>query len=157
MVAFCFSLSVFLFFNYSERKKTFLGDTGSLGLGLCVAVLSLSYLNTDHPTYNMFPINQSLFVVLMLAYPLLDVIRVFILRIYNGKSFMMADRNHIHHKLIDIGLSHKKAVFVIILSQLSLLGFNIIIIPEINLHIQILINGFIIASLLLFLYRIPNK
>ena len=157
VVAFCFSLSVFLFFNYSERKKIFLGDTGSLGLGLCVAVLSLGYLNTDHPTYNLFPINQPLFVVLMIAYPLLDVIRVFILRIYNGKSFMMADRNHIHHKLIDIGLSHKKAVFVIILSQLSLLTFNVIIIPQINLHIQILINGFIIASLLLFLYRIPNK
>ena len=157
MVAFCFSLTVFLFFNYSENKKIFLGDTGSLGLGLCVAVLSLGYLNIDHPTYNLFPINQSLFVVLMIAYPLLDVIRVFILRIYNGKSFMMADRNRIHHKLIDIGLSHKKAVFIIILSQLSLLTFNVIIIPQINLHIQILINGFIIASLLLFLYRIPNK
>ena len=157
VVSFCFSLSVFLFFNYSERKKIFLGDTGSLGLGLSVAVLSLGYLNTDHPTYNLFPINQSLFVVLMIAYPLLDVIRVFILRIYNGKSFMMADRNHIHHKLIDIGLSHKKAVFIIILSQLSLLTFNVIIIPQINLHFKILINGFIIASLLLFLYRIPNK
>ena len=157
VVAFCFSLSVFLFFNYSERKKIFLGDTGSLGLGLCVAVLSLGYLNTDHPTYDLFPINQSLFVVLMIAYPLLDVIRVFILRIYNGKSFMIADRNHIHHKLIDIGLSHKKAVFIIILFQLSLLTFNVIIIPQINLHIQILINGFIIASLLLFLYRFPNK
>ena len=157
VVSFCFSLSVFLFFNYSETKKIFLGDTGSLGLGLTVAVLSLGYLNTDHPTYNLFPINQSLFVVLMIAYPLLDVIRVFILRIYNGKSFMMADRNHIHHKLIDIGLSHKNAVFIIILSQLSLLIFNVIIIPQINLHIQILINGFIIASLLLFLYRIPNK
>ena len=157
VISFCFSLSVFLFFNYSERKKIFLGDTGSLGLGLSVAVLSLGYLNTDHPTYNLFPINQSLFVVLMIAYPLLDVIRVFTLRIYNGKSFMMADRNHIHHKLIDIGLSHKKAVFIIILSQLSLLIFNVIMIPQINLHIQILINGFIIASLLLFLYRIPNK
>ena len=157
VLSFCFSLSAFLFFNYSERKKIFLGDTGSLGLGLCVAVLSLGYLNTDHPTYNLFPINQSLFVVLMIAYPLLDVIRVFILRIYNGKSFMMADRNHIHHKLIDIGLSHKKAVFIIILSQLSLLIFNVIMIPQMNPHIQILINGFIIASLLVILYRIPSK
>jgi len=157
MISFCFSIFVFIIFNYSKRKKIFLGDTGSLGLGLCVAVLSLGHLNTNHPTYDAFPINPSLFVVLMLAYPLLDVIRVFILRIYNGKSFMTADRNHIHHKLIDIGLSHKKAVLVIILSQLSLLAFNVYVIPEINLHIQILINGFIIASLLTFLYRISNK
>ena len=157
MISFCFSIFVFIIFNYSKRKKIFLGDTGSLGLGLCVAVLSLGHLNTNHPTYDAFPINPSLFVVLMLAYPLLDVIRVFILRIYNGKSFMTADRNHIHHKLIDIGLSHKKAVLVIILSQLSLLAFNVYVIPEISLHIQILINGFIIASLLTFLYRISNK
>ena len=157
MISFCFSLFVFIIFNYSKRKKIFLGDTGSLGLGLCVAVLSLGHLNTNHPTYDAFPINPSLFVVLMLAYPLLDVIRVFILRIYNGQSFMTADRNHIHHKLIDIGLSHKKAVLVIILSQLFLLAFNVFIIPEITLHYQILINGFIIASLLVFLYRIPNK
>jgi len=157
MISFCFSLFVFIIFNYSKRKKIFLGDTGSLGLGLCVAVLSLGHLNTDHPTYDVFPINPSLFVVLMLAYPLLDVIRVFILRIYNGKSFMTADRNHIHHKLIDIGLSHKKAVLVIILSQIFLLAFNVFIIPEITLHYQILINGFIITLLLVFLYRIPSK
>ena len=157
VLSFCLSLSVFLFFNYSVKKKIFLGDTGSLGLGLCIAVLSLGYLNTDHPTYNLFPINPSLFVVLMLAYPLLDVIRVFILRIYNGKSFMMADRNHIHHKLIDIGLSHKNAVIVIILSQFLLLMFNVTIINEIILHFQILINGLIISILLFILYRIPNK
>ena len=46
-----------------------------------------------------------LFVVLILAYPLLDVIRVFIIRTYNGRSFMSADRNHIHHKLVEV-LNH---------------------------------------------------
>ena len=52
----------------------------------------------------------------MLAYPLLDVIRVFIIRLYNGKSFMSPDRNHIHHKLIeyDISLSHNFAVITIL-------------------------------------------
>ena len=93
----------------------------------------------------------------MLAYPLLDVIRVFIIRLYNGKSFMSPDRNHIHHKLIDIGLSHNFAVITILSTQTVLLLFNIYLIPEINLHYQILINAVIITGLLLFLYRIPSK
>lgn len=157
LISFCFSLLVFIFFNTSNSRKIFLGDTGSLGLGLTIAVLSLGWLNTNHTLYNILPLNHALFTVLMLAYPLLDVIRVFIIRIFNGKSFMSPDRNHIHHKLIDIGLSHKLAVVVILSTQSVLLLFNIYIIPEINLHYQILINAVIITGLLLFLYRIPSK
>tara|TARA_Y100000741_G_C18087973_1_gene491474 strand:- start:206 stop:625 length:420 start_codon:yes stop_codon:yes gene_type:complete len=135
----------------------FLGDTGSLGLGLCIATLSMGFLNTGHPSYGVFPINSSLFVVLMLSYPLLDVIRVFLIRIYNKKSFMNPDRNHIHHKLIDIGLSHKSAVSVIIIIQLIILLFNSLVINRMNLHVQIVINAIIISVILIVLYRIPNK
>ena len=71
---------VFIFFNMSKSKKIFLGDTGSLGLGLSIAVLSLGWLNTNHPLSDTLPLNHALFVVLILAYPLLDVIRVFIIR-----------------------------------------------------------------------------
>ena len=157
IISFCSTLIVFLIFNYSSSRKIFLGDTGSLGLGLCIACLSMAWLNTGHPSYGSFPINPSLFVVLMLAYPLLDVIRVFVIRIYNKKSFMSADRNHIHHKLIDIGLSHNFAVVNILSSQTMILLFNIYLIPEINLHYQILINAVIITGLLFFLYRFPSK
>ncbi len=157
LISFCFSLLVFIFFNTSKTKKIFLGDTGSLGLGLSVAVLALGWLNTNHPLSDTLPLNHALFVVLMLSYPLLDVIRIFVIRVYNGKSFMSADRNHIHHKLIDIGLSHKLAVIVILFTQTTILVFNVLVIPEINLHYQILINSGIITGLLLFLYRIPSK
>lgn len=157
LISFCFSLLVFIFFNTSKSKKIFLGDTGSLGLGLTIAVLSLGWLNTNHQLSNSLPLNHALFVVLILAYPLLDVIRVFIIRTYNGKSFMSPDRNHIHHKLVDIGLSHKLAVIVILFSQTTILIFNILVISEINLHYQILINAVIITGLLLFLYRVPSK
>ena len=157
LISFCFSLLVFIYFNMSKSKKIFLGDTGSLGLGLTIAVLSLGWLNTSHLLNNTLPLNHALFVVLMLAYPLLDVIRIFIIRIYNGKSFMSADRNHIHHKLINIGLSHKSSVLLIIFFQSIILGFNIMVIPDFNFHYQILINAAIITGLLLFLYKIPNK
>jgi len=157
LASFCSSLIVFIFFNYSKSKKIFLGDTGSLGLGFTVALITLGWLNSDHQLANKLPLNHSLFLVLMLCYPLLDVIRVFTIRTFKGKSFMSPDRNHIHHKLIDIGLSHKIAVFIILFIQTTILLFNIFIIPEINLHYQILINAIIITGLLLFLYRIPSK
>ena len=157
IISFSSTLVVFLTFNYSLKRKIFLGDTGSLGLGLCISCLALGWLNTEHPSYGIFPINPSLFVVLMLAYPLLDVIRVFTIRIYNKKSFMSPDRNHIHHKLIDIGFSHKLAVLLIILTQIIILLFNSYVINMMNLHVQIIINAIIISMILIVLYRIPNK
>ena len=157
IISFISTLVVFLFFNYSKKYKIFLGDTGSLGLGLCIATLSMGFLNTNHPSYGVFPLNSSLFVVLMLSYPLIDVIRVFLIRIYNGKSFMSPDRNHIHHKLIDIGLNHKSAVLLIIITQIIILLFNSFLINKMNLHIQIVINVIIISMILFGLYRIPNK
>ena len=93
----------------------------------------------------------------MLAYPLIDVIRVFIIRIYNDKSFISPDRKHIYNKLSYIGLSHSFAIITILSTQIMLLLFNIYLIPEINLHYQILINAVIITGLLLFLYKIPSK
>ena len=157
IISFSSTLIVFLLFNYSLKRKIFLGDTGSLGLGLCIASLALGWLNTEHPSYGIFPINPALFVVLMLAYPLLDVIRVFTLRLYNKKSFMSPDRNHIHHKLIDIGFSHLSAVILIILTQFLLLLINIYIINGLNLHHQIIVNGIIISVIIYGLFKIPNK
>tara|TARA_B100001248_G_C27361218_1_gene446609 strand:- start:12 stop:1064 length:1053 start_codon:yes stop_codon:yes gene_type:complete len=157
LLSFCSSLIVFIFFNYSKSKKIFLGDTGSLGLGFTVALITLGWLNSNHQLANTLPLNHSLFLVLMLSYPLLDVIRVFTIRTLRGKSFMTADRNHIHHKLIDIGFTHKKAVLIILISKLLLIIFNIIFISELDIHIQILINAALITGLLLFLYKTPNK
>lgn len=157
LLSFCSSLIVFIFFNYSKSKKVFLGDTGSLGLGFTVALITLGWLNSNHELANTLPLNHSLFLVLMLSYPLLDVIRVFTIRTLKGKSFMTADRNHIHHKLIDIGFTHKKAVFIILIAKSLLITFNIIFISDLDLHIQILINAFLITVMLVYLFRIPNK
>ena len=70
---------------------------------------------------------------------------------------MSPDRNHIHHKLIDIGFSHFSAVILIIITQLLLLLINIYIINGLNLHYQIIINGIIISIILYGLFKIPNK
>jgi len=156
-IAFSSSILVFIFYNFSKKRKIFLGDTGSLGLGILVSVISLGMLNTSQGFSSLIPINLPLFLVLILAYSLLDVIRVFVLRVYNRKSPFTADRNHIHHKIIDLGFTHLQAVMLILLTQALLLLLNVYVINSIGLHNQILVNAAIITLILFFLYKIPNK
>ena len=98
-----------------------------------------------------------MFAVLLISSPLLDVIRVFILRLYNKKSPFNAHRNHIHHKIIDLGFSHFQAVIIILFTQTLLLLINVYVINSIGLHNQILVNIVIVSLILFFLYKLPNK
>jgi hypothetical protein len=56
--------------------------------------------------------------IAVLIIPLYDTLRVFTMRLLNKKSPFIADRNHIHHKLLDLGLSHNKATVILILVNL---------------------------------------
>ena len=140
-------------YNFSKNKKIFLGDTGSLGFGLLIATVSLGVLNTEQYYYNFIPINPALFVVLTISYPLLDVVRVFFLRLYSGRSPFNPDRSHLHHLLIDKGFSHKKVVILIILFQLFLLLFNVFVIKDLIFHYQLLVNIIVVFLILLLLKK----
>ena len=70
---------------------------------------------------------------------------------------MDPDKNHIHHKLIGIGYSHKVAVGIIIFTQFMLILFNSLIITDLNIHLQIIINVIIIFILIFILYKTPSK
>jgi len=102
------------YFNFKKRKKIFLGDGGSLLLGTIVMVYLLYLLG---PNYNLgpeFQINKALASVLVVLYPLIDLLRVFSLRISNGQSPFKADQNHIHHKLLNYLRNHFKTLIAII-------------------------------------------
>ncbi len=118
------SLLGFLWYNRSPAK-IFMGDTGSLLIGFLVSVLSIKFVELNH--FNiitnpapLFPSAPSL-VCGMLIIPLFDTFRVFTLRLIKGKSPFVADRNHIHHRLLDFNLTH-------IQSSLILVGVNIMFI-----------------------------
>ena len=97
------------YFNFKKEHKVFLGDGGSLLLGTIVSIYVFYILGGDFEFKPGFEINKTLFAVLILLYPLVDLLRVFVLRIKEGKSPFEADKKHIHHFLI-----HKnfKPVFV---------------------------------------------
>ena len=88
-----------------------MGDTGALLIGVVHSVLVIKFIQTAG-TYTIFPVAAVPavgFSVLLL--PLMDTLRVFSIRIFNGLSPFSADRSHLHHMLLDRGLSAKQITF----------------------------------------------
>jgi len=123
-VALIGSLIAFLKFNLSDKKKIFMGDTGSLIIGFVVAIMAVNFLSLSSGNLNkltILPQNSIMVIAAILVVPLFDTLRVIILRISNKKHPLQPDKNHIHHLLLDLGNSHKKssvliAVFSVIFS-----------------------------------------
>ena len=84
--------------------KIFMGDTGSTFLGFVLATLSIQGL------FKYYAVISFLVPFIILGLPILDTTVAFTRRILRGQSPMVADRSHIHHKLIDMGLNQKQAV-----------------------------------------------
>lgn len=108
------SLSAFLIFNFSKDNKLFMGDSGSLFIGFLLIFQAMYFLGSGYefPPQDIIP-NSAVLIFAILSYPIIDTTRVFIVRIANGKSPFTADRNHLHHRLLNLGLSHKKVTLVI--------------------------------------------
>ncbi len=108
-----------LYFNYRSKNKIFLGDSGSLFLGGIVSIYVLNILSTDYIIKNEYDINKMIFVISILGYPIIDISRVFFLRLLKGTSPFVADRNHIHHRLLDKFKSHLlTSLFIVFMSVL---------------------------------------
>ena len=104
----------FYFFNFKKRRKIFLGDAGSLFLGGVNLIFVFHILNPSVILSNLNHINKILLSFGVVSYPLMDLIRVVIIRLKNKKSLFTADQNHIHHWLISKNLSHLNTTFLII-------------------------------------------
>jgi UDP-GlcNAc:undecaprenyl-phosphate/decaprenyl-phosphate GlcNAc-1-phosphate transferase len=120
------ALAGFLRYNFSKHEKVFMGDTGSLLIGMAFSVFILKLWGL-HATVNVFPISP-LWVFGIVLLPIFDFIRVFLIRVSNGKSPLRADRNHVHHVLVDhFGFSHKGAAFSLSLLAAVLMAITYVI------------------------------
>jgi UDP-GlcNAc:undecaprenyl-phosphate GlcNAc-1-phosphate transferase len=110
------SLLGFLFFNITPAK-IFMGDSGSLMLGFITAVLSLKFLqiaSAGSLSFAGFPITSpAALIIAVLIIPIFDTLRVLILRVIKNTSPFTADNNHLHHRLLFLGLSHVQATLVL--------------------------------------------
>ncbi|GAA0469266.1 MraY family glycosyltransferase [Alkalibacillus silvisoli] len=98
----------FLYYNFNPAR-IYMGDSGSLFLGYMVAIISMLGLFKNVALFSF------IIPLMVVAVPIVDTFFTIIRRLKNGESVMTADRKHIHHQLIDAGLSHRGAVLVIYL------------------------------------------
>ncbi|MGZ8558640.1 MAG: MraY family glycosyltransferase [Chitinophagaceae bacterium] len=100
------SLIAFLIFNH-HPAKIFMGDSGSLMIGLINSILVIKFINVASEPSIVMPFESAVAIGFsILIVPLLDTLRVFAVRIFKGCSPFTPDRNHIHHLLMDWGLGH---------------------------------------------------
>ncbi|MCL2682473.1 MAG: undecaprenyl/decaprenyl-phosphate alpha-N-acetylglucosaminyl 1-phosphate transferase [Bacteroidales bacterium] len=98
------------FFQYNVfglRNKTFMGDSGSLLLGLSIAVATIMFWEANADKTLPFTLrNAPAIAFAVIIIPVFDVVRIFFYRIVHRLSPLSADRNHLHHRIVDIGFSH---------------------------------------------------
>ncbi|MEO6187844.1 MAG: MraY family glycosyltransferase [Ginsengibacter sp.] len=112
------SLLAFLIYNFSPAK-IFMGDTGSLLIGILNSVFVIKFITvaSDPLSPLAFESAPALGFAILIV-PLFDTLRVVSLRILNRRSPFIPDRNHIHHFLLEIGLSHKIISIVCVLTNI---------------------------------------
>lgn len=125
VLAFTFagSLMAFLIYNF-HPARIFMGDTGSLMIGLVNSILVIKFIETGSG-YSDYPVTASPaigFGILLL--PLMDTLRVFSIRIFNGHSPFKPDRNHIHHVLLNHGFDHRSVTFICIITTILITGLT---------------------------------
>ncbi|QEM05775.1 undecaprenyl/decaprenyl-phosphate alpha-N-acetylglucosaminyl 1-phosphate transferase [Mucilaginibacter rubeus] len=119
----------FLRFNITPAK-IFMGDTGALLIGLVSAVMAIRFIELSKVSTVKLPFiyTAPALIIAVLIGPVFDTLRVFTIRILNKKSPFDADRNHIHHRMLKMGLTHLQTTFVLgclnLVSIVMVLVFN---------------------------------
>ncbi len=108
------SILGFLRFNITP-SKIFMGDTGSLLIGLITAVMALKFMEANKLETTQAYMNYSVpaLTFAILIGPVFDTIRVFVIRISNGVSPFTADRNHVHHRMLRLGFNHLQTTLIL--------------------------------------------
>lgn len=107
-------LAAFLIYNISPAR-IFMGDTGSLMVGVVNAILTIKFIDIAGNPAGKLPITSvPIVAIAILIMPLFDTLRVFAIRMMHGRSPFSADRNHIHHYLLELGLNHRQTTVVMV-------------------------------------------
>jgi len=153
-------LLAYLNFNFSSKRKIFMGDTGSLFIGFFIGICTLKFLSMDASLLNHFsfkPENKLIVIAVILCIPLFDLFRVIGIRLYLRKSPFSPDRNHMHHLLIDSGFSHFKAAMLLGFSNYMLVILIIWLSSSFNSFRMIMVLGFLFVLFLFIFNLIKNS
>jgi UDP-GlcNAc:undecaprenyl-phosphate/decaprenyl-phosphate GlcNAc-1-phosphate transferase len=144
------AIVAFLKFNFTPAK-IFMGDTGSLLIGTVCAILAIQFVESSFHIHQPSPLafaSAPAIAISVLIIPLFDTVRVFVRRLAQGRSPFHPDKSHIHHLLLDTGMSHMQATGVLILVNILFVG---IVVWQHRLGNMALVLAQIIAATLLVL------
>lgn len=153
------SLAGFFLFNvFGKQNKLFMGDAGSLVIGLIVSTLVIKFNEFNIIKTAPYAINAAPAVSFaVLTVPVIDTLRVITIRLMQKKSPFSPDRNHIHHKLLIIVPNHFKVTLILISVSSFLIGFALFLNKiSMNINIQIFLI-FSTGNLLSFIPAILTK
>ncbi len=152
------SIASFLIYNFAPAK-IFMGDTGSLLIGLINSILVIKFISVAGASDAVAPIASAPaigFAVLMI--PLFDTLRVFGIRILDRRSPFSPDRLHVHHFLLDLGFSHRKVVFTLLGANLLFIGLAFLMrnLPTTLIIGALLATAFTFVGILYY-FRIKSR
>ena len=161
-------LIVFFFYNVfgsvKKKRKLFMGDSGSMTLGLILGFLLIKciYYPLLIEPEMLHPVQPVLNVVVIaispMLLPILDVLRVILSRIKRHKLIFIADRSHIHHKLLDMGLNKSLTMIALLWVNSGFCFFNFIMIPFLQSQYIFLIDVVVwIGANMLLSYYIKKR
>lgn len=158
-VAYIGVLIAFFIYNvFSWKNRIFMGDAGSLSLGYTLSFLVLHFWQRD-PVWNPLFHNVGIVALSPLVIPLLDVVRVFFVRIVHHKNPFLPDKNHIHHLLLDCGFSAHNTLFLILAFSGVIIVANYIIADFLSQTIMLFTDVILYSCMILMthLYRIEKR
>lgn len=163
ILALCIAGSQLAFLRYNFiNAKIFMGDSGSMILGFFAALLSIYFLQANEKTNEavLEHVDAVVFSLAVLIIPIADTLRVIFLRVFIlRKSPFSADRNHIHHALIDIGFNHIKATITLFLANAAIIAMAWFLNPVLRAKyvlVVVLLVAFLLAQIPFFIKR-KNK
>ena len=115
------------FFPYNFRNaRIFLGDTGTMTIGFMLSIFAFRFIELSRSvkidswfTYQTAPV----VVFAILVIPKIDTLRVFTIRIFKKQSPFVADRNHIHHRLLELGFKpHQVCILLYLVNTIFILS-----------------------------------
>ncbi len=147
-----------VFGNADRGKKIFMGDTGSLSLGFILSFLTVKYIMNRYDSGGFTSDGAILVAFGVLLVPCMDVVRVVLRRLRNGKSPFQPDKTHIHHKFLAMGFKVRRALCIILGMSFAFCIANILLVPYLDNTLLFFIDIVIWTGLnLWFNYLIKNR
>ena len=145
-----------VFGNPNRGRKIFMGDTGSLTIGFILSILAIRFSMYDNAVLHRVP-DAIVVAFSLLITPVFDVVRVILHRARFGKNIFSPDKNHIHHKFLALGFSHRAAMITILLISAGFAAMNLLLLTRININLLLFLDIFIWTIMQLYLTKKINR